>query len=63
MIYEALVRAERTDPQSLREYLPAQLTRIGFPDIDWMSFFAAEPAKNLGDLVAELEETTRQRTS
>jgi hypothetical protein len=38
VIFEALVRLENTSPVSLRERLPAEATRMGFPDIDWEAF-------------------------
>jgi hypothetical protein len=35
VIYEALRRARERDATALHEYLKAEVTRLGFPDIDW----------------------------
>jgi hypothetical protein len=35
VVYEAIVRARKCDPKRWREELPAQTTRMGFPDVDW----------------------------
>ena len=53
-IFEALVRLERVPASSLRERLPAEATRMGFPDIHWEMYFE-EPHKPQSDEpVAEL---------
>lgn len=53
VIYEALVRAERVGADALREYLPAQVTRMGFPDIDWAIFFAEKPLSETLDVLLD----------
>ena len=39
IIFDALQRIGSTATGSLRERLPAQAVRMGFPDIDWTFFF------------------------
>lgn len=39
IVYAAIERLGSRDPQTLREQLPAQATRMGFPDIDWQIYF------------------------
>lgn len=41
LVYAAIERLGSRDPQALREQLPAQATRMGFPDIDWQAYFSA----------------------
>jgi len=41
VIYEALMEISSADRQALRRELPAAVTRMGFPDINWERFFAA----------------------
>ncbi len=41
LVYAAIERLGSRDPQTLREQLPAQATRMGFPDIDWQGYFRA----------------------
>jgi hypothetical protein len=43
VIYEAMVRARSRDPRHWREQLPAQTTRMGFPDLDWEFFLEPSP--------------------
>jgi len=45
VIYTAITRARSRDPRRWREQLPAQTTRMGFPDLDWESFFRPSPAE------------------
>lgn len=40
VIYQALSSIPSNDPAILRQLLPAKLTRLGFPDIEWEEFFA-----------------------
>jgi hypothetical protein len=39
LVYAAIQRLGSRDPQTLREQLPAQATRMGFPDINWQAYF------------------------
>jgi len=45
VIFEALRRSRHTDARALREYLVAEITRLGFPDIDVAPFFQAAAAQ------------------
>jgi hypothetical protein len=40
LVYAAIERLASRDPKALPEQLPAQATRMGFPDIDWQTYFA-----------------------
>jgi hypothetical protein len=40
VVYEALRKIRSRDPRTWREQLPAQATRMGFPDVDWMIYLA-----------------------
>jgi hypothetical protein len=40
-IFEALVRLRSVSPGSLRGRLPAEATRMGFPEIAWDNFFTS----------------------
>jgi hypothetical protein len=41
IVYEALKGVRALQNLTLREQLPAQATRMGFPDVDWALYFAA----------------------
>jgi hypothetical protein len=41
LVFEALALLPGRDASELREQLPAQATRMGFPDVDWEEYFAA----------------------
>ena len=40
VIYEALRRSRERDAVALHEYLRAEVTRLGFPDIDWALYLS-----------------------
>ena len=40
VIFKALAAIPSDDPAILHELLPAKLTRMGFPDVEWEEFFA-----------------------
>ena len=42
-IYDCLVQLHAGNPEFLRSELPACLTRTGFPDVDWETFFEPLP--------------------
>jgi hypothetical protein len=42
LVYAAIERLGSRDPKLLREQLPAQATRMGFPEIDWQAYFSAD---------------------
>jgi hypothetical protein len=63
IVFQALLRLGDASAKSLREQLPAEATRMGFPDIDWNVYWATsinESARNkplaerILELVAEL---------
>ena len=39
VIYEALRRSRQRNPAALREHIVAEITRLGFPDIEVAPFF------------------------
>src|SRR3984957_8158845 len=55
-VFEAIQRLSSSDPRLLREQLPAQATRMGFPDVSWENYFspAPEQEKDFEALVREL---------
>jgi hypothetical protein len=56
VVFEAIQRLSSSDPQLLREQLPAQTTRMGFPDVNWENYFtpAREADGDFDALVREL---------
>lgn len=56
VVFEAIQRLSSSDPQLLREQLPAQTTRMGFPDVNWENYFmpAGEAEGDFDALVREL---------
>lgn len=56
VVYEALARIREKDSTSLREQLPVQATRLGFPDIDWALYLTDSgiPERNIEDVAREL---------
>ena len=55
-VFHAICRAIRLDHTSWRELLPAQATLMGFPDVQWLEYFAADSneAASLDELVSRL---------
>jgi len=39
VVFDALRRTAGRDPTLLREQLPAEATRLGFPDVEWSAYF------------------------
>lgn len=39
-IFSAIASIASDDPELLRQLLPAKLTRMGFPDVEWEELFA-----------------------
>jgi hypothetical protein len=39
-LFDAIAAVPSEDPQLFRQLLPAKLTRMGFPDVEWEEFFA-----------------------
>ena len=59
VVFESLCRlrnASMLAPSELREQLPAQATRMGFPDVKWENYFGQNRSGQRGvlDLVDEL---------
>src|SRR5580704_2267443 len=56
IVFEAIQRLSSSDPRLLREQLPAQTTRMGFPDVNWENYFmpAGEVEGDFDALVREL---------
>jgi hypothetical protein len=56
VVFEAIQRLSSSDPKLLREQLPAQATRMGFPDVSWERYFspAEKEKKDFEALVREL---------
>jgi hypothetical protein len=42
VVYEALRGIRTRDAKTRRDQLPAQATRMGFPDVDWSLYFGSE---------------------
>jgi len=58
VVYGSLRALRTSDAQARRDQLPAQATRMGFPDVDWQLYLAgdAELGKRLDQLIDTLEE-------
>lgn len=46
LVYAAALRVGAGDPAKLRAEIPAQATRMGFPDIDWAAYFGFEETRS-----------------
>jgi len=58
VVYGALRALKAADGQERREQLPAQATRMGFPDVDWPRYLIdeagiSEPVDRLIDVLEE----------
>jgi len=56
VVFEAIARFGGRDSQRLREELPAQATRMGFPDVNWEAYLTPgeTPPNDLEALVRDL---------
>jgi hypothetical protein len=54
-VFQAIRRAGKRTNARLRDELPAQATRMGFPDVDWPRYFWIE-----GNVTAHLDELVGQ---
>lgn len=65
LVYAAIQRLASRGPGVLREHLPAQATRMGFPDIDWKAYLPLEgkrsPAPTTGQIVRLIRALRRPR--
>jgi len=55
VVFEALTRIRSNDPKTLQARLPAQTTRMGFPDVDWKIYLSGAEAP-----VPEIERLVRK---
>lgn len=63
VIYEALIKTNAADNETLCRELPAAVTRMGFPDIHWKRFLAANAAPVPPDRIFELIRELKTRVS
>lgn len=56
VVFEALTKIPAGENAVLRELLPGQATRMGFPDVDWVGYFESDSKSDgeFGHLVREL---------
>jgi len=60
VVFEALTFLPGRNTKQLREHLPAQATRMGFPDVNWDEYFAPRASDSpIESLVAELLAASR----
>ncbi|MFZ3216632.1 MAG: hypothetical protein WA192_11280 [Candidatus Acidiferrales bacterium] len=61
VVFEALSALPGRPAAELRQQLPAQATRMGFPDVDWDAYFALAATDNdsIEALVLELADASR----
>jgi hypothetical protein len=58
VVFEAIARLCSSNPSLLREQLPAQATRMGFPDVSWENYFVPQPENDIEALAGELTSTS-----
>jgi hypothetical protein len=73
IVFEALARLPSRDASELQHQLPAQATRMGFPDVQWATYFASDTPQHaqsadvrradLEALIAQLRATATETTS
>lgn len=63
VVYDALQRIRSRDPHAWRDQLPAQATRMGFPDVDWSIYLELTntPGHEIRELLRALKTKTGQR--
>lgn len=62
VVFEAIQKLRVHHSESLRERLPAQATRMGFPDVAWHTYFApADALADLHQLIRELAAALAKR--
>jgi hypothetical protein len=63
VVYEALRQVRSRDPKARREQLPAQATRMGFPDVEWTAYLSreAEAETDTEQLIAQLKAAMADR--
>ena len=57
VVYAAIAKARNGGAADWRSHLPAQTTRMGFPDLDWKVYLAerSEPDRKIIDLLRALK--------
>jgi hypothetical protein len=57
VVFEAFRAIKSRDPETRLDELPAQVTRMGFPDVDWKACFEPDDGteQKLEDLIRRLE--------
>lgn len=73
IVFEAVAKLPGQDAAALRRQLPAQATRMGFPEVHWEAYFASntspssegakENGPNIETLVARLRAASREHAS
>jgi len=64
VIYDAIVKVRSRDPMNWRSQLPAQTTRMGFPDLDWAAYLAPVemPEGRISELIRTLKALAERGT-
>jgi hypothetical protein len=64
VVYDALRGIRTQDSTTRRDQLPAQVTRMGFPDVDWSLYFGSEemPDCEIEELIRRLKDRTTERS-
>jgi hypothetical protein len=64
VVYDALRAIRSRDPKTRRDQLPAQATRMGFPDLDWNLYFEGEELSTteIEELIRKLKTATPNRS-
>jgi len=62
VVFEALGRIRSHDLKTLQAQLPAQTTRMGFPDVDWTAYFSGAGTPDMARLVRQMKARARVRS-
>ncbi len=64
VVYEALRAIKSSDPKTRREELPAQVTRMGFPDLNCSIYFEGKDlsARELEELIRRVNATAPKQS-
>jgi hypothetical protein len=64
VMYEALRAIKSCEPKARREELPAQVTRMGFPDLDCSTYFEGEelPVVEIEEIIRRLKAASLDRS-
>lgn len=54
-VFDAILATPSRDPELLRQLLPAKLTRMGFPDVEWEEIFSP-PSLSRDEAVARVRQ-------